>query len=227
MLAGCDGSRPSMPSAPSPVPQPAPPPASINGLMMFTEQTSGFSTSDLRDAHEHIVQFSTQHELIWAADGTRLPGYTSQGNAISADGSCQCWLIVRFGAANGERRAYLTADYGHDNPGTLVDLAIVGGALSVSRTGIFAPGTYTLSGVITEPTDNAGQAPVQNAGVWRLNEEATGWQVGTTDANGFYEMGGLYDGSREVSVFKEGYETVKSVVSIHGDTRFDIALVRR
>jgi hypothetical protein len=28
-----------------------------------------------------------------------------------------CGFEVRFGSENGERRAYLTIDYGHDNPG--------------------------------------------------------------------------------------------------------------
>ena len=230
-LAGCGGSgsssAPTAPSAgPLPGAQPVPPPVSINGLMVFTDQASGFSTSDLRDAHELIVQFNTASELIWTADGTHLPGYPRQGNAISAEASCKCWLVVRFGTSNGERRAYLTADYGHDNPGTVVDLAITGGALVVSRTNVFAPGTYTQSGVVTEETET-GPAPLENAGVWRLNEEKSGWQVGTTDKNGFYEIRGLYDGSRAIGVFKDGYKTVETFVAINGDTRFDAQLVRR
>jgi hypothetical protein len=230
-LAGCGGSgsssAPTAPSAgPLPGAQSVPPPVSINGLMVFTDQASGFSTSDLRDAHEQIVQFNTASELIWTADGTHLPGYPRQGNAISAEASCKCWLVVRFGTSNGQRRAYLTADYGHDNPGTVVDLAITGGALVVSRTNVFAPGTYTQSGVVTEETET-GPAPLENAGVWRLNEEQSGWQVGTTDKNGFYEIRGLYDGSRAIGVFKDGYKSVETFVAINGDTRFDAQLVRR
>lgn len=193
---------------------------------MFRDRASGFWTSDLRDAQEQIVQFNTANELIWTADGTRLPGYRAEGNFIPADASCKCTLVVRFGTRNGERRAYLTADYGHDNPGTVVDLEIAGGVLVVSRTNVFPPGTYTLSGVVTEVTET-GQGPVENAGVWRVNEEETGWQEGTTNKDGFYEIHGLYDGSKEVSVMKEGYNTVSRVVPINGDTRFDIQLVRR
>ena len=129
-----------------------------------------------------------------------------QGNVIPAEASCKCALVVRFGSSNREIHAYLTADYGHDNPGTLVDLAIAGGVLVVSRTNVFAPGTYTQSGVVTEMTE-LGQAPLENATVSRVNEEGSGWQDGTTDKNGFYEIHGLYDGSREVAVWKEGYET--------------------
>jgi hypothetical protein len=195
--------------------------------MMFTEQASGFSTSDLRDAQEQIVQFNTANELIWTADGAHLPGYRAEGNFIPAEASCKCTLVVHFGTRNAERRAYLTADYGHDNPGDVVDLEIAGGVLVVSRTNVFPPGTYTLSGVVTEVRDRTGQAPVEGAGVWRLNDEGSGWRVGKTDKSGFYEIHGLYDGSREISVIKESYETVTRVVPINGDTRFDIQLVRR
>ena len=132
-LAGCDGSHSSIPSGPTPVTSTPGTPAP-GALRVFTDAAWKFSTSDLRDAHDQIVQFNTANELIWTADGTHLPGYPVQGNAISADVSCKCWLVVRFGTSNGERRAYLTADYGHDNPGTVVDLAITGGALVVSRT---------------------------------------------------------------------------------------------
>jgi hypothetical protein len=216
-LVACGGSRSSIP--------PAPTPASV-ALKIFTDGASGFSTSDLRDADGQIVQFNTASELIWTADGTHLPGYSAQGNVIPAEASCTCGLVVRFGTSMGERRAYLTADYGHDNPGTLVDLAIAGGVLVVRRTNVFAPGTYTQSGVVTEMTER-GQAPLENASVSRVDEEGTGWQGGTTDKNGFYEIHGLYDGSRKVAVSKEGYEIANWVVAIHGDTRFDARLVRR
>jgi hypothetical protein len=193
---------------------------------VFTERASGFSTTDLHDAAEQMVQFSTAGELIWTADGTRLSGYGVQGNSIAFHASCQCSLVVRYGTRQGERRAYLTADYIHDNPGTLVDLAITGGVLVVNRTSVFPPGTYTQSGLVTERTDR-GSVPIENAHIDRLDEEETGWQVGTTDKNGFYEIHGLNDGSRQVEVSKEGYETVRTVVEVRGDTRFDAQLVRR
>jgi len=224
-LAGCDGSRSSIPSGPTPVTSTPATPAP-GDLKVFTNAAWEFSTTDLRDAHDQIVQFNTANELIWTADGTHLPGYPVQGNVIPAEASCKCALVVRVGSSNREIRAYLTADYGHDNPGTLVDLAIAGGVLVVSRTNVFAPGTYTQSGVVTEMTET-GQAPVANANVSRVNEEGSGWQDGTTDKNGFYEIHGLYDGSRDVAVWKEGYEPVRSVVAIRGDTRFDTQLVRR
>ena len=226
-LAGCD-SRLASPSSPSPTVQPAPPtmqpvpPAPT--LKVFVDPRSGFSTPDVRDADDQVVQFSTANELIWS-DGTRLPGYSAQANSIPAERSCACWLVVRFGSKNGERRAYMTADYIHDNPGTLVDLDIVDGGLVVKRTSVYAPGTYTLSGFIQEVTDN-GWMPLPDAGVWRLDEERSGWQVALTDKNGFYELRGLYDGAREIVVIKDGYEKSRSMVLIDGDTRFDSQLVR-
>ena len=220
-LAGC-GSDYSAPSAPSSLGAPGSPVAI--SLIMFRDRRSGFSTSEVRDADEQIVQFNTTGELIWS-DGSRLRGYWAQGNSIPAETACACWLAVRFGTSGGERRAYLTADYGHDNPGTLVDLEVTGDALVVRRTAVFAPGTYTLSGVISEVKTN-GLAPIEDASVYRMNEEMTGWQVARTDENGFYELRGLYTGGGEVSVMKDGYETAKSNVMIDGDTRFDSQLVR-
>ena len=40
--------------------------------------------------------------------------------------------------------------------------------------------------------------------------------MATTDKNGFYEMRELFDGVEEVSTSMDGYETVKSNVSIKG-----------
>jgi hypothetical protein len=136
-------------------------------------------------------------------------------------------LVVRFGATDGERRAYITADVGHSNPGTLVNLEVTGGALVVIWSERFPPGTYTLSGVITEATV-AGPVPIENAGVSRVNEEGEGWDHTTTDKNGFYQLQGLSDGSRQTSFSKEGYQKIEQAgVPIHGDTRLDVQLLRQ
>ena len=224
-VAGCDSRA--TPSAPSSVTAPTPGPAPVpsNGLVTFADPHSGFYTSDLHDAHEQVVRLTVAQGLIWVADGTRFPGYSVQGNNSISVPACACSLVVRFGTREGERRAYLTADYIHDNPGTLVGLSISGAALTISPTTVFAPGTYTLSGVITERGEN-GLLPVDGAGVWRLNEEQSGWQVATTDQNGFYELHGLYDGERETALIKAGYVTATSVVLVSGDTRFDRQIVK-
>ena len=227
-LAGCGDSR--SPTAPPQGP-PRLPPAPT--LKVFTD-SAGFSTSDLRDVQDQIVQFNSANELIWAADGTRLQGFKVErhdfGNGpfylVSIPGSTcprTCAFEVRFGTKNGEKRAYLTVDYIHDNAGTLVDVEIVGGALVVTQTDIFPPGTPTLSGIVAELTPT-GPVPVAGVNVYR--GVTTGWRGATTDRNGFYSIQGLIDCTDTVSVSKEGYETRSQALTMNGDTRFDIHLVR-
>ena len=224
-LVGCSKSTvPLAPTAVSP-PQPA-------ALVVFRDPLSGLSTSDVRDAQGHIVQFTIAGELVWI-DGTHLsthwaggPGAPYTGN-VTQEVSCQCWLVVRFGAVNGERRAYLTGDVGHSNPGTVVKLEVAGTALVVSWSDLFPPGTYTLSGYVTEATA-AGLVPIENAEVWRLDEERGGWDHNATDKNGFYQLHGLSDGSRQASFSKAGYQKLDlGDVPVHGDTRFDVQLSRQ
>lgn len=231
-VASCAPSA--IPSAPPTLSAPSPVlPPTANPLAVFTDPLTGLSTSDVRDARDHVVQFTTASELIWT-DGTRLPGHEADGPGhrlignAAPEASCQCWLVVRFGASAGERRAYLTADVGHSNPGTLVELEINGSALVVSWSDLFPPGTYTLSGVVTGATAGTGPAPIENAEVWRVNEEEGGWDHTTTDKSGFYELHGLSDGSRQAAFIRDGYQTIElRDVPVHGDTRFDVQLLRR
>jgi carboxypeptidase family protein len=197
-------------------------------LVVFTEPGTGFSTSDLRDAQDQIVQFNTAGELIWTADGTHLPGYrisnrveyVIEGKICPVD----CGFVVRFGTRDGERRAYLTIDYGHDNPGTLVDVEVTGGVLVVTQTNLFPPGSPTLSGTVTEMTPG-GPVPLEGVSVYRL--VISGWRNATTDNNGFYQIPGLIDGVAEVQAVIDGYRALETEVSINGDTRFDFELTRR
>jgi hypothetical protein len=148
-LAGCGGARSSWaPSAPSVVPQLAPPPApqpTPIQLAVFTDPASGFSTSDVRDIQEQIVRFNTANELIWTADGTRLPEYLVDGNFIAFHHRADRFFQVRFGLRDGERRAYLTwtDDVGHFGPhaATILDLEVVGGQLVITGTNVPVPGT--------------------------------------------------------------------------------------
>ena len=78
--------------------------------MVFTESASGFSTSDLRDVNEQILQVNTLGELIWTADGTHLPGYGVAGHSI--DGVTFYWIsgtlspkVVLWKSALGRRMA--------------------------------------------------------------------------------------------------------------------------
>lgn len=237
-LVGCDGldrARPGIPLvAPSPVETPAPPPPPATTLQVFTETATGFSTTDLRDSQDQILQISRTNELIWVPDGSRIPGYKlwsyaypDAGLVYFIDGRiCPvgCGFEVRFGTRDGERRAYLTVDYGHSNPGTLVDVEVVSGALIVTQTTAYPPGTPTLSGVVTEMTP-AGPVPVEGAIVYRA--VTSGWREATTDETGVYRIPGLIDGPSSVATKKDGYQDHEQGVTIKGDTRLDIQIARR
>jgi hypothetical protein len=201
-------------------------------LITFQDYASGFSTSDLRDADDEIVQVNTGSELIWTADGTRLLGSYIASHSISgvrlywiSGKICaeECAFEVRFGTRDGEQRACLTVDYGHDNPGTVVDVEVAGGALSVTQTNMFPPGTPTLSGVVSELTP-LGRAPVE--GVRVGIGISSGGRSATTDTQGFYSIPGLFNVNARLYVSGEGYQPYNTSISIDGDTAFDVELVR-
>ena len=230
-LTACGQSSPVVPSESRPPPAPVVPTPPPSTLAVFVDDDTGFQTSDLRDAQDQVIQFSN-NELLWTADGTRLPGYRVTSHKFQ-DGRrhyfvegkiCEtgCAFEVRFGSENGERRAYLTVDYGHDNPGTVVDVEVINGVLQVVQTGVYPPGTPTLSGVVTGTT---ARGPVRLEGVEVWRGISTGWRHALTDRNGFYEIPGLVDGGDSVYVKKAGYETrtIKGVV-IAGNTQFDVEL---
>lgn len=226
-LTGCDG-RPSRSQflAPSSVTTPAAQPTpSAPVLTVFAEAATGFSTSEVRDAQGQVVQFTRSGDLIWMADGTRFSGFPpAGGNYVQAESRCQCWLEVRFGSEGGERRAYLTADYGHDNPATLLDLEVVAGALVMTRSSVYPPGSFTVSGLVFENTPQ-GPSPLEGAGV--SLGYGTGWLNTTTDANGLYRIEGVQYWTETFVVGKEGFQKFEREISIKGDTRLDIELVRQ
>ena len=107
-----------------------PPPPSPVVVRVFTDTTTGFSTSDVSDADEQIVQFNTAGEVIWAADGRVFRGLGANGQSMEREG-----LEVQFAIKNGQPRAYLfyRFDWWHYGPpAIIVDLEIVDGRLVVS-----------------------------------------------------------------------------------------------
>ena len=194
-------------------------------MHVFTEAATGFATSDLRDAQDQIVRVDKDGFLIWTEDNTALKGFgVLNGIYIPASHVCECEFEVRFGTESGERRAYLTADWGHDNPGTVVDLAVTGGRLVVRRSSRFPPNTLTLSGIVTEATP-AGDVPV--AGIKVYFGTRTGWLESVTDSDGSYHFGGLYNGRETLQINSPGHQPVQATVSISGNTNFNVHLIRR
>jgi hypothetical protein len=123
----CGSSSPSSTVAPTPTPTPTPPPAAPV-LAMFTDPSSSFSTADVRDVQEQIMQFDTaSNSMIWTISGQRFSGYpVIDGYFIRGDKFFQ----VQFGTKNGERHAYFTEAV----RGTICDVEVSGGALVITPT---------------------------------------------------------------------------------------------
>ena len=103
---------------------------------------SSFSTSDLRDAHEQIVRFTTGRELIWTPIA-RFPGFPVYRLNIQAHSVClACLFFVRFGTKDDERRGYLTLSHHHDGEyrTEVFDNEVVNGHLVVTETTVQVPG---------------------------------------------------------------------------------------
>jgi hypothetical protein len=132
-LAGCGGSDSAPTASPSPTQGPTPPSPAPVQLAMFNDPASSFSTPDVRDVQEQIVQFDVaNNSLIWKADGRSFPGYPVSGNFVAEDKHFQ----VRFGTKDGERRAYFT----ETASATICDIEVTGGQLMISPTNVKVPG---------------------------------------------------------------------------------------
>src|SRR5438128_1992160 len=84
--------------------------------------------------------------------------------------------------------------------------------------------TSMLSGLVFAATP-AGLAPVEGA---RVRLEIGSFRAdATSDHNGLYTLSGLYEGSSTVSTTKDGYDPDTRKVTISGDVRLDIRVVRR
>jgi hypothetical protein len=83
--------------------------------------------------------------------------------------------------------------------------------------------TFTLSGLVLTQTPT-GLAPVEGA---RVRLELGSLRDATSDQNGLYTLSGLYEGNGTVSTTRDGYDTDTRMVTISGDVRLDISLVRR
>jgi hypothetical protein len=235
VMTSCDPANPGggQPSAPSPVPT-TPQPVSPPTPFVFREP-GGFSTTDLLDANGRIVQFNSIGELVLLAEDAHFPGYEFSWDTnywgpptyfiglathVCAD---FCVYSVRFGSEDGQRHAYLTIDYGHSNPGTMVTVEDRSGALVATQTSRYPPGSPTLSGVVTEMS-LSGPVPIAGASVSR--SVSGGWQSGVTDAHGVYHIFGLVEDANDVVASKSGYQAVKQKVTLNGDTRLDIQITR-
>ena len=83
-------------------------------------------------------------------------------------------------------------------------------------------GNYRLFGVVFEETPT-GRTPIGGVHV----EWGDDHSVSMTDLDGFYSFAQVSAGPTSVWAAKEGYEGGRRSVTVDGDTRFDIQIVRR
>ena len=103
-------------------------------LAVFQDPDSEFSSSDVHDVEDEIVQFDTNAKtIIWAATGEAFQEgvWEIDGNLLGPTAFFQ----VRFGNVDGERRAFFT----ERELATICDIEVVGGALSISATSTLVP----------------------------------------------------------------------------------------
>jgi len=100
---------------------------------VFQDPDSRFSTDQVHDVEDQIVQFDTEAlAIVWAEDGTSYQtGVWSVDGNFLLGGAFQ----VRFGRKDGRRLAFFT----ETGPATICDLEVQGGFLSISPTSVPVP----------------------------------------------------------------------------------------
>ena len=70
-LTGCDGASSVSPILSSPTSPLSPPVSATPTLIVFTEPGTGFSTSEVRDVQDRVLQLNTANELIFGPPTAR------------------------------------------------------------------------------------------------------------------------------------------------------------
>lgn len=126
--------------------------------------------------------------------------------------------LIKFGYEIAERSLSVTAD-------TRVDFRLV------------PKPTFVLSGVVFEIT-GGGAVPVEGSHVYCDSCGDGGHSSVETDSEGHYAFPAVYNGDTPIIISKAGYAVVAPIrtlqdgsgmknVTVNGDTRFDVELVRR
>jgi hypothetical protein len=201
-----DPANPASPTGPASPTSPASPATYTVSGVVFEVTAAGHTP--VTGARVQIISPTTQLETTTDGDGL----YTVSGVPAGPE-------VVRVSNQGYERRKTVTI--GGD---TRIDIEV------------FLQGPSTLSGVMVEVTPT-GRVPVQGV---ELECDTRGDGVSTvvhTDANGFYEFAAVLDGTHELWMSKEGFLDPAGqrgdftwtwrLVTVSGDTRLDIELVRR
>jgi hypothetical protein len=92
--------------------------------------------------------------------------------------------------------------------------------------------TYTLSGVVYEVTEG-GRMPIEGVSVYCDScGSPEGHTFSPSDENGYYSFAWTNNGATTLWVRKDGYRLPGVTgdwitATVNGDTRFDIAMIRR
>jgi len=195
----CDvGSRTPSPTSPSAPPAPAAPRATYTLSGIVSEVTS---TGYHRPVEGARVEEINLHLPVWV--------WTDKNGFYSIPGRHAGTLslsVTLEGYEAGKRDVAINGD-------TQLDIQLVPRA------------TFTLSGVVFEVTPTGLQVTVEGVWVTESYFHAGVW----TDRNGFYSFRGPFGTglNDSIGVSKEGYESGWRDVTINGDTRLDVQIVRR
>jgi hypothetical protein len=100
-------------------------------LVVFDDPDSDFSTTDVNDVEEEIVQFDADTgQIIWATTGEAYLSFDIDGNFLASR-----FFQIRFGTKDGQRKAYFT----ETGPATICDIEIQNGELLIFPTNETVP----------------------------------------------------------------------------------------
>lgn len=200
----CEGRTPTTPTPPA---TPTRPPGTLSGLV-FAVTPSGLTPVEGARVRLEIGSF-------------RLDALTNENGYYSMNGLYEGSSSIttsRQGYETDTRKTTITGD-------VRLDIGVVPRLL------------HTLSGIVYEVTPT-GHIPIEGVDVYCDSCGEFGHTSVFTDAKGAYSFPEVFNGSNPLIVRKEGYRDPPGTplgpvsqgwrqVTVNGDTRFDIELVRR
>ena len=103
-------------------------------LAVFQDPESDFTSTDVYDVNDEIVQFDTENDaIIWAASGSAF----NAGSWVVSENFPESsqFFQIRFGTKDGERRAFFT----ETGTATICDIRVSGAFLSIFSTSVTVP----------------------------------------------------------------------------------------
>lgn len=199
LLSACGDS----PTSPGVTDRPAAPTYTLSGVVTVATEKGPVLVTGAR-----VEESSSRRTATTDLNGFySISGLQATNNVVT---------VSKAGYASGTRPVTISSDTRLDIEVTLVPVV-----------------TYTLTGVVSEMTET-GLVPVEGV---ELYCDGCGSEFGHTfmytDSNGFYSFSWLYPGHQTLLVSKEGYRTLPGqadgsfTMTVTGDTRLDIQLIRR